>query len=179
VSVVSLDDLPDLPLDEPLADSADLLARTPAIAPAPRWVAPVYIVLAVLLMPWTVYLGIVLPDHTTSRHWDVAWVGFDLAIIATLLLTGWFAYRRSRLVESSAVAAATLLIVDAWFDCTTASRPGEVAQALAMAFVVEIPLALLSLWIARHAEQVNETATRWLVGRSQRQAERLRRLPRS
>lgn len=176
---MSPDDLPDLPLDEPLRDPAELLVRAPAIAPAPRWVAPLYVVLAVLLMPWTVYLGIMLPDHTTSRHWDVAWVGFDLAILVTLLLTAWFAYRRSRLVESSAVAAATLLIVDAWFDCTTAARPGEVAQALVMAFVVEIPLALLSLWIARHAERVNETATRWLVGRSQRQAERLRHVPRS
>lgn len=173
---MTIDDLPDLPLDRPLGTDR---GRRPAfVAPAPRWVGPAYLVLAVLLVPWTVYLGIVLPDHTTSRHWDIAWVGFDAAILATLLLTAWFAYRRSTWVEPSATAAATLLLVDAWFDCTTASRAGDVAQALVMAFVVEIPLALVSLWIARHAERVNETTARWLLRRSDRQAEHLRQLGR-
>jgi hypothetical protein len=137
----------------------------PLPPPAPRWVAPLYLVLAVLLVPWTVYLGIVLPDHTTSAHWDVAWVGFDAAIVCALVLTAWCAYRRTNWVESSAAATATLLIVDAWFDCTTARGGSELAQALVQAVVVELPLAVLSLWIARHAVAVHSMAAGWAARR--------------
>jgi hypothetical protein len=49
-------------------------------------------------------------------------------------------------------------------------------QALIMGVVIELPLAGLSLWIARRAETVNEDAFGWLVERSTRQAEHLRRL---
>jgi hypothetical protein len=146
------------------------------VAPAPRWTGPLYLVLAVLLVPWTVYLGFVLPDRTTSAHWDVAWVGFDAMVFAALALTAWFAYRRSTWVEVSATAAAVLLVVDAWFDITTATGGWDLAQALLLGVVIELPLAGLSLYIARHAETVNEAATRWLLDRSTRQAEHLRRL---
>jgi hypothetical protein len=133
----------------------------PLPVPAPRWVAPLYLALAVLLVPWTVYLGIVLPDHTTSAHWDVAWVGFDAAIISSLVLTAWCAYRRTAWIEASATSTATLLLVDAWFDCTTAHGGANVAQALVQAGLVEVPLALLSIWIARNAVAVHSMATGW------------------
>ncbi|HET6909751.1 MAG TPA: hypothetical protein VFH54_10470 [Mycobacteriales bacterium] len=118
---------------------------------SPRWVAPIYLVLAVLLVPWIVYLGIVLPDRTTSAHWDVAWVGFDVMEFAAIALTGWFAYRRSRWLEVTATAAAVLLLVDAWFDITTAHKHWDVVQAAVLGGVVELPLAALSLWIATRA----------------------------
>lgn len=130
------------------------MTGTSATEPAPSWVAPLYTVLAVLLVPWTIYLGLVLPDRTTSAHWDVAWVGFDAMVLAALGLTGWFAYRRSTWVEVSASVAAALLFVDAWFDITTAHGRWDLAQALILGLGVELPLAGLSLWIARHAEQV-------------------------
>jgi hypothetical protein len=127
---------------------------TSATEPAPSWVGPVYLTLAVLLVPWTVYLGLVLPDRTTSAHWDVAWVGFDVVVFAALALTGWFAYRRSTWIEVSASAAGALLFMDAWFDITTARGGWDLAQALVLGLGVELPLAGLSLWIARRAEQV-------------------------
>jgi hypothetical protein len=168
--------LPDLPLDAPLNPAPQRYRRPPVVAPAPTWTGPLYLWLAVLLVPWTVYLGLVLPDRTTSAHWDVAWVGFDVIEFATLALTGWFAYRRSTWVEVSASAAAALLLVDAWFDITTATAGWDLAQALILGVGIELPLAGVSLWIARHAETVNEDATRWLIDRSTRQAEHLRRL---
>ena len=124
------------------------------LVPAPSWVGPVYLVLAVLLVPWTVYLGLALPDRTTSAHWDVAWVGFDVIEFAALALTGWLAYRRSTWVEVTATAAAALLFVDAWFDITTASGGWNLAQALISGLAIELPLAAVSLWIARRAETV-------------------------
>lgn len=170
--------LPDVPLDEPLAVPPGPHRRPPVVAPAPSWSGPLYLILAVLLVPWTVYLGVVLPDRTTSAHWDVAWVGFDVLEFAVLALTGWFAYRRSTWVEVSASAAAALLLVDAWFDIATATGGWNLAQALILGLAIEVPLAGVSLWIARHAEAVNEDAIRWLLARSTKQAEHLRRLRR-
>ena len=91
-----------------------------------------------------------------------------------LALTAWLAYRRSTWVDIAATATATLLIVDAWFDsdCDDARVPGwQLTQSIAAAVVLELPLAMLSLWIARHAQVVNETVTRWLIERSSTQAE--------
>ena len=121
---------------------------------APRWAAPFYLVLAVLLIPWIVYLGLELPERATSSHWDIAWVGFDAMEFAALALTGWFAYIRSTWIEVAATAAAVMLLVDAWFDVTTANGSWNMTQAVILGVMIELPLAGLSLWLARHAELV-------------------------
>jgi len=43
--------------------------------------------------------------------------------------------------------AATLFLVDAWFDCTTA-RSGDLRQSLFLALIVEIPAALILYRVA-------------------------------
>jgi hypothetical protein len=121
---------------------------------APSWIAKLYLVLAVLLIPWIVYLGLELPERATSSHWDVAWVGFDAMEFAALGLTGWLAYRRSTWVEVAATASAVMLLVDAWFDITTANGGWNMTQAVLLGVGIELPLAGLSVWIARHAELV-------------------------
>lgn len=170
--MTDLPDLPDLPLEVPLPPPAHPHRRPDVVAPAPRWVAPLYLGLAVLLVPWIVYLGVVLPDHTTSSHWDVAWVGFDVMEFVALVTTAWLAFRRSTWVELSAAVTATLLLVDAWFDITTASG-WNLAQAIIAAVLLELPLAVVSTWTARHAQLVNDAVTQWLLERSSRQAEQL------
>ena len=127
------------------------------VAAAPRWTGPFYLVAAVLLIPWIVYLGIVLPDRTTSAHWDVAWVGFDVMEFMVLALTAWFAHRRSTWVEVAATAAATLLVVDAWFDITTANGGWNLVQAVLLGAGLELPLAIVSLGIARQVERLRRT----------------------
>jgi hypothetical protein len=130
--------------------------RTPSDATelAPAWIAKVYLVLAVLLIPWIVYLGLELPEQATSSHWDIAWVGFDAMEFAALAFTGWSAFRRSPWVEVAATASAVFLLVDAWFDITTASGRWNMVQAVLLGVGIELPLAALSVWIARHAELV-------------------------
>jgi hypothetical protein len=172
--VVGVTEFPDLPLDAPLQGPPHPHRRSEVAAPAPRWTAPVYLVLAVLLVPWIIYLGVVLPDHATAGHWDIAWVGFDVMEFIALATTAWLSYRRSTWVSIWAAGTATLLIVDAWFDITTANGGWELTQALVSAFGLELPLAALSLWIARHARLIDDAVTLWLVERSSRQAERLR-----
>lgn len=126
----------------------------------PSWTAPLFLVLAVLLIPWIVYLGLALPERATSSHWDVAWVGFDAMEFVALALTGWLAYRRSTWVEMTATAAAVMLVVDAWFDVVTANGGWDLTQAIVLGVGIELPLAGVSLWIARHAELVRRREAR-------------------
>ena len=50
--------------------------------------------------------------------------------------------------------AGTLLVCDAWFDITTSRGTDERLQAIALAIVVELPLAAVCFWIARNIERV-------------------------
>jgi hypothetical protein len=118
------------------------------LLPVPRWVAPVFAVLAIGTVPWVVYLAVTLPRHATFAHYRGVWVGFDLALIAVLATTAVLAWQGRPRVTMAATAAATMLFVDAWFDVLTTPRGGERWLAIALAGVAEVPLALICLWIA-------------------------------
>ena len=111
--------------------------------------------LAVVLLPWTVYLGLSLPSHHLSAHWDISWTGLDAGLILSLAATGLFAYLRSILVVIAAATTGSLLLVDAWFDVMSEKRGTDFHQALILAFVFELPLALLSYYLATHALRHN------------------------
>jgi hypothetical protein len=49
--------------------------------------------------------------------------------------------------------AATLLFVDAWFDVLTASSRSELGIAIVEAAVVELPIAVFCLLLARSVER--------------------------
>ena len=105
---------------------------------------------AVLEILWTVYLGWRLPRHYNAHHWDLAWVGLDVAEILMLVGAAWAAWRRRAVLILFAIASATLLLLDAWFDVTTAGHGGFL-ESLLVAIIVEVPSALALLWIARRA----------------------------
>jgi hypothetical protein len=119
----------------------------------PAWVVPVFAVGAVVLVPTIVLLVVVLPSTHQSEHWDVAWSGFDVMLALMLLAVAVTAWHGSAWLEAAAAAAATLLFVDAWFDVLTASSGTELVIAIIEAVFVELPLALLCLWITRGAER--------------------------
>ncbi|HUY42859.1 MAG TPA: hypothetical protein VMU98_03735 [Acidimicrobiales bacterium] len=98
---------------------------------------------------WTIYLGTSLPRTYVAEHWDLAWVGLDTAEILVLVAAAWAAWKRRAVLIAFAVAAATLLLLDAWFDLTTASH-GDVFWSVATA-CLEVPGALAMLWVARRA----------------------------
>jgi hypothetical protein len=121
----------------------------------PPWATRLYIVLALVLIPWTVYLSITLPEHHLSEHWDLSWAGLDGAMSFSLLMTGILAYRKSRLVVISAAIAGTLTLVDAWFDVVS-ERPGwELEEALFLALCIEVPLSIISFALAYHTLKRN------------------------
>jgi len=117
-----------------------------------RWVAPLLALGAVLLIPWTLVLAYRTPARHTTNHWDVAWVGLDAAIAGALAATGWTIARRSAWAPSAAAVTATLLFCDAWFDIVLASGRDEVVEAVLEAALVEIPLAIFLVVLARHYE---------------------------
>jgi hypothetical protein len=95
---------------------------------------------------WTIYLGWRLPRHYVANHWDLAWVGLDVAQIMLLLLCAWAAWRGRALLIPFASSAGTLLVIDAWFDVTTA-RSGSIWESLALALFLEVPFAIVLFWI--------------------------------
>jgi hypothetical protein len=126
------------------------------VTPAPRWVAPVFTALGAGLIPWTVWLAYDLPRRHVARHWDIAWAGFDVMMALILLATAYAALRGSAWIQGTASAAATMLVCDAWFDIVTAGRGMDFALSLMSGFLVELPLAILCVWVARHAERAQE-----------------------
>ncbi len=144
-----MDDAPpqDSRSDSPAPGGAGSAGRRPG-----WWIAPVYLAMAVILTPWIVVLAMTLPDRALTANYRLAWVGFDLLLVVSLARTAWLAYRRSPFVVNVASAAATLLVVDAWFDVTT-SPPGDaLAVALAAAVFAELPLAGFSMVLAYRAQ---------------------------
>jgi hypothetical protein len=121
--------------------------------PAPRWVVPLFGLAAVLLVPWIVLLVYLLPSAQQASHWDIAWAGFDVGLALVLSGVALAAWRHSPWLEGAATAAATLLLVDAWFDVLTSSTRLDLIVAVVEAVFVELPLAVLCLLLARNAER--------------------------
>ena len=116
---------------------------------APRRLAGVFVALALVLVPWTYWLASELPSRHIARHWDVAWGGFDAGLAVALLGTAVAILRRSPALQGWAAATTAMLCCDAWFDVVT-QAPGRGREiAVAEAALVELPLALACLWIAR------------------------------
>jgi aryl carrier-like protein len=99
------------------------------------------------LVVWTVYLGWELPRVYVAAHWKLAWVGLDSAQVIVLLLTTWAAFRRRLVVILFANAAATMFIIDAWFDVTTA-RSRSLHDSIISAVGVELPAAFVLIWVS-------------------------------
>jgi hypothetical protein len=110
------------------------------------------LVAALTLAPWIAWLATSLPCHYQSRHWATAWAGFDTGLALALGLTGLAALRRAAWVDRAAVATATLLMADAWFDVVTSG--GAVTVAVAEALFVELPIAAFCLRLARSSARL-------------------------
>jgi hypothetical protein len=120
----------------------------------PWWLPAVFIGFALALAPWILWLIVTLPSQEVAAHWEIAWGGFDLALAALLIATAVTLTRRSPSAEIFATMTGAFLICDAWFDVMTSHGRTTVIVALLEAFLVELPLAITCLWIARNVERV-------------------------
>ncbi|WP_249999205.1 hypothetical protein [Actinoplanes sp. M2I2] len=131
----------------------DLMRRLAAASSSPAPAGPrrfgrdelhltVLVVAAVLLVPWITYLAATLPDEFVAHNWRLAWVVFDLVLLAMFTATAVLTILRRRLAVLVGFALGVLLVCDAGFDLITTGRAG-LWWALASAVVIELPLAAL------------------------------------
>ncbi|MEU8591567.1 hypothetical protein AB0C59_31905 [Streptomyces sp. NPDC048664] len=100
------------------------------------------------LLPWLYVLATGLPAGMDAAHRPVAWVGLDALEAAGLIITGVLATRGQDRHTPAAAATSALLVVDAWFDTTTAHAGSDLVSALVMAVCAELPLATLCAHLA-------------------------------
>jgi len=122
----------------------------------PAWASRLYVVLGLVLVPWTVFLGSTLPKHHLSAHWDVSWTGLDIGLTLSLICTGLLAYAKSIWLIIAASTTGSLLLVDAWFDVMSEKSAFVLHQAIVLALLFEIPLAIMSYYLAFHTVQTNK-----------------------
>ncbi len=128
----------------------------------PRWAATLLALVAVLLVPWILYLTFTLPSRHVTFHYDLAWVGFDVGLAVSLAATAWAALRGSQWLVALAAASGTMLVCDAWFDVVTSQAGRELLEAVAEAALAELPLAAVCGFIVYDAESfLAATVTRF------------------
>ena len=132
----------------------------PLLPPIPRWSIRALAVVAVLLVPWTLYLTFTLPARHVTTHWDIAWVGFDAALLSAVAGTIVTALRHSRWLVPLAAVTGTMLLCDAWFDVVTSQGASEVGEAVLEAVLAEVPLAAVCAFIVIDAARLFRTLER-------------------
>jgi hypothetical protein len=109
----------------------------------------IIIVACVCLAAWTGLLAATLPRYYRTGDWRGAWVGLDIAELATFAATGWALWRRRQIIIICLVVLATLLCCDAWFDVVLDARTAGFELSLLSAIFVELPIAAIAILGAR------------------------------
>src|SRR6478672_7448528 len=72
----------------------------------PRWITALLAFTAVALIPWTLWLTFSLPSRHVSHHYDLAWVGFDIALAVMFAVTARAGYLQSQSLAPLSAATA-------------------------------------------------------------------------
>jgi hypothetical protein len=127
--------------------------RHPPVKPGTGWKWDLLLVLiiggCIGLAAWIGYLAVSLPTYYRAGSWRGAWVGFDIAELAVFAITGWAAWRRRQILIICLIVLATLLLCDAWFDVVLDTRTAGFLGSLLSALLVEVPIAVLAVVVAR------------------------------
>ena len=102
-----------------------------------------------MLVGWIIVLVLTLQRHYTATHWRLAWVGFDIVLLAAFAVTGWAFWRGRQIVIACLLVTGALLCSDAWFDVILDLGTGGEWLSLLTAAVVELPIAFLMFNAAR------------------------------
>ncbi|HEX4520029.1 MAG TPA: hypothetical protein VH063_10660 [Gaiellaceae bacterium] len=134
----------------------------------PRRLAAALGLIAILLVPWTLWLTFTLPTRHLTHHYRLAWVGFDIWLAIAFGATAIAALRLSPWLQALAALTGTMLLCDAWFDVVTAASGDEQTVAILEAICAEIPLAILCGWIVLDTTRFHEAAARLYLDASRR-----------
>ena len=128
----------------------------PPVLCVDSWVPRLLALVALALVPWTLWLTISLPSQHVTEHYDVAWIGFDVALAAAFAATAWSAVRQPHWLVALAAVTGTMLLCDAWFDIVTSSGGGERVEAVAVAAFAELPLTAICAYIVLRSERFGD-----------------------
>jgi hypothetical protein len=128
--------------------------------PVPRRLAAGLGLIAVLLVPWTLWLTFTLPTRHVTHHYRGAWVGFDVFLAIAFAVTAIAALRASSWLQPLAAVTGTMLLCDAWFDVVTSGGGDERLVAVLEALIAELPLAALCFWVVLDTGRFHEAVTR-------------------
>jgi hypothetical protein len=95
----------------------------PGVRRRARRLACVYLIVAVGLIVWTVFLALSLPKENLEHHYRLTWAGFDLIEVLAIYLTAHMAFRLDARVVFPATVVATLLVRGAAHHTPTAGDP--------------------------------------------------------
>jgi hypothetical protein len=107
------------------------------------------IVACTVLVGWIIVLVLTLHRNYTATHWRLAWVGFDMVLLAAFAVTGWAFWRGRQIVIACLLITGALLCCDAWFDVILDLSTSGVWMSIASAVIIELPLAFLMFNTAR------------------------------
>jgi hypothetical protein len=113
---------------------------------ARRRVIEMLVFACLALGSWIIVLYFTLPRRYDATHWDLAWIGFDIALLIGLVATAWAAWRRRVVIVFFATATSTLIFADVWFDVTTA-RSSDLWVSATQAIFIELPFAAFLLFV--------------------------------
>jgi hypothetical protein len=116
-----------------------------------KWDALLVVIIGgcIVLAAWIGYLIVSLPAFYRTGSWRGAWVGFDLAELVAFAATGWAAWKRRQILIICLIVLATLLLCDAWFDVVLDARTSGFFGSLLSALVIEVPIAVIAILVAR------------------------------
>jgi len=134
----------------------------------PRWLAWAFALIAVFLVPWTLWLTFSLPTRHVTHHYDIAWVGFDVGLALAFASSAVAALRASPWLQVLATLTGTMLVCDAWFDTVTATSRDEQLVAILEAAIAELPLAALCAWIVFDTARFHDAIERWYRAAAER-----------
>ena len=107
------------------------------------------IISCTVLVGWIIVLLLTLHRHIIATHWRLAWIGFDIVLLAAFAATGWAFWRGRQIVIACLLITATLLCCDAWFDVILDLGTSGMWMSIASAVIVELPIAFLMFSAAR------------------------------
>src|ERR1700722_4984685 len=127
------------------------------------------------LIPWIIYLGLTLPHRYEAKNWSLLWIGFDIVECLVLSVFAWLTWKHRRLRLGAAVVAGTLLLADAWFDVISSWGNSDSRTTIALALLVELPVAIFLFWPAYRSAGHDVAASDSPLRRSGQPAGSLRR----
>lgn len=108
-------------------------------------------------------LGRVLPEKAVAHNWPLAWIGLDALMATGCASTALLIRRSDWRARLTAVATATVCVLDAWFDITTSAPGTPLAESLICA-VGELSLAAYCVVLARPGAKDHRIAASTDVG---------------